>query len=409
MKRWMLFFTCVISFSSLAFGQVLHLVRPSETDSLISTNDNNHFIYLNSDVQSRNQLFLFLPGTGGLLVHYTLILKEAANLGYHSIGLTYPNDRTINSLSICGLTLDTTCHSRARHEIFDGIDRHPQVEVNHSNSIQNRLIKLLDFLSSEFPGENWDQYIEADEILWNKIKIAGHSQGGGHSGFIATLKPVERAIMIGSNDRIGLLARSADWMSKEGVSENNRYFGFLHEMDELVDFENALESWEDRGMFVSSSLINVDTVSDLNYEQSKTLYTQILPRNNEEKKHNSLAVDVHTPVDDDDRPLLAPVWAHLIQSPIEVVSAVTNFDYRYDELKVFPNPSRGLLRVDMNGRSNYKTELQVMDSMGAVVYENDSFVFGKYLDLNHLSTGVYILKAYTKSQNISIQKILIVK
>jgi hypothetical protein len=80
-------------------------ILPSKTDPEIQTFDTPHFIYLNRDIviskksrlpADRHQLLLFIPGTqpaghGGGKGPYKF-LEEAANLGYHVIKLTYPND-----------------------------------------------------------------------------------------------------------------------------------------------------------------------------------------------------------------------------------------------------------------------------------------------------------------------------
>ena len=109
---------------TLLFGQTEHMVQPNTADPLSGAPNNNHFIYTNPSVTQKNKLFLFFPGTGAAPFNYREILKHAANLGYHAIGLTYPNSDAINQ--ICLTTTDTTCHSRARLEVFDGIDRHIQ-------------------------------------------------------------------------------------------------------------------------------------------------------------------------------------------------------------------------------------------------------------------------------------------
>ena len=112
-------------------AQTLHTVTPSVTDPNITTPNANHYVYINTAVTQKNKLFLFFPGTGGIPSYYKEITKEAANLGYYSIGLSYPNAQAINT--ICAGTTDTTCHRRARYETFDGIDRHDSLNVDTNN------------------------------------------------------------------------------------------------------------------------------------------------------------------------------------------------------------------------------------------------------------------------------------
>jgi len=66
-----------------------------QVDPLSGIPNYNHYIY-NNKYTKKGKLFLFFVGTGALPYHYREILKLAANIGYHSIGLSYPNDKAIN-------------------------------------------------------------------------------------------------------------------------------------------------------------------------------------------------------------------------------------------------------------------------------------------------------------------------
>jgi hypothetical protein len=48
-----------------------------------------------------------------------------------------------------------------RLEILDGTDRTPLVDVDRANSIENRLIKLLQYLDANRPGEGWGGFLDA--------------------------------------------------------------------------------------------------------------------------------------------------------------------------------------------------------------------------------------------------------
>lgn len=385
-KNIIILFFFFLSFS--AFAQTEHIILPSEVNPNGATPDHEHYVYLEESVEAQNKLFLFLPGTGGQPFHYRKILRAAADLGYHAIGLTYPNEKAINV--VCALTLDTTCHSRARLEIFDGEDRHNNIEVDVDNSIQTRIIKLLQYLEEQYPSENWGQYLEGDAIVWEKIVVSGHSQGGGHAGIISKIKKVCRAVMFAANDRIPLLNRNADWITWEGLTPEDRYFGFTHENDEAVDFGNIQISWENYGMFEYGDLVLVDSISTP-YENSRTLYTKITPAFNPNKFHNAVVVDLHTPMQGG-VPVLLPVWNYLIDCP-EQSTGTDDVDY-FSKSIIYPNPFQEVIHIKGGhsnqtfSLSNIQGQLIQKDALKEVIYTND------------LSPGIYFLTLFDLSQNV---------
>lgn len=77
------------------------------------------------------------------------------------------------------------------------------------------------------------------------------------------------------------------------------------------------------------------------------------------------------------------------------------------DIKVYPNPSNGVVNISINNFQG-KVNLQVFDMNGRVVYEvkNDDFSIEKAIDLNSLSSGMYILKIAADDFNFS-EKIII--
>jgi len=67
---------------------VEHQVLPSTTDSNINGNNPPHYAYLDNSVNQINKLLLFIPGTNATPWDYRMFQQTAANLGYHSIGLS---------------------------------------------------------------------------------------------------------------------------------------------------------------------------------------------------------------------------------------------------------------------------------------------------------------------------------
>lgn len=166
---------------------------PSETDSALTQWNEPHIVCAPAETNPRGELFVFLPGTGALPSYYTQLMQTAAEAGLHVIDLRYPNDEGVN-FDICPKDPDDNCHQFVRQETIQGVDVSPHVAVDSQNSIEARLQSALTHLAAQFPAEGWEQYLENDSLLWNKMVVAGHSQGGGHAVYFAKLHPVNRVI-----------------------------------------------------------------------------------------------------------------------------------------------------------------------------------------------------------------------
>src|SRR6185436_7988323 len=124
---------------------------------------------------SRHRLFIFLPGTGVDPSLYQMVQTEAARLGYHVIGLMYPNANAIAAICL-PLPDPETCYEGVRLQILTGSPQTGLVDVNRANSIENRLVKLLHYLALRYPREGWAQFLEGGAPIWSHIVVGGHSQ-----------------------------------------------------------------------------------------------------------------------------------------------------------------------------------------------------------------------------------------
>jgi hypothetical protein len=92
-----------------AFGAEPIAILPSATDARIAQFDAPHLAWL-PDGTPRNQLLLFLPGTGSVpekpLFH--AFAATAASLGYHVVVLMYPDN--IASQKTCSQSEDPDCY-----------------------------------------------------------------------------------------------------------------------------------------------------------------------------------------------------------------------------------------------------------------------------------------------------------
>jgi hypothetical protein len=260
-------------FPSQGPGQLFeYKVLPSATSAAINTFNSEHFIYLDTRSTAKNKLFVFLPGTSGSPAFYTLILKKAAALGYHSIGLMYPNG---SDLYVAAATnADNSAFGKGRKEIFEGTDQITGVNVNADNCIKTRLIKLLQYMQLQHPNDNWQQFLSGNDINWGKVIVAGHSQGGGHAFYIAHEVAVDRAISFGSIDWNTLLNTSAAWVSQPGATAVNKLYSFNHPLDEIFSYANVQTQLT--AMNLPGAAVDID-VAATPYNSSHRLITSATP------------------------------------------------------------------------------------------------------------------------------------
>src|SRR6185436_11530862 len=97
---WILLCCSLCSVQEVYAQRQTNFIAPKETDDEITTDLESHYVALNKTIPRKNLLFLFFPGTGGTPFFYQNLLNTAADLGFHAIGLNYPNDEAVN-LDLC--------------------------------------------------------------------------------------------------------------------------------------------------------------------------------------------------------------------------------------------------------------------------------------------------------------------
>lgn len=293
-------------------GKLSTFVLPATTDAAITTYPDSHYVYLNRDGAKLNKLLVFLPGAGAKPANYKLFVETAGNLGYHALGLIYPNPTDAYNTGACAGSTDLDCFGKLRQETLDGTDTTPIIDVTPANSILNRLTKLLTYLAKTYPNDAWSQYLDAvGKPVWANIVMSGHSQGAGHSGFMSKKYPLARVIMLANKDFTGANQPAAWYSLPNATGSNVNVFGFTHSQDEFADQQTV---WKVLKLDTYGAVVNVD--NGTNYAGSHTLTSSKSPASLPTSTlgfHSLVAVDKFTPRNADNSLAFAAVWTYLLK------------------------------------------------------------------------------------------------
>ncbi len=340
-------FSCLAAAVTRASDASILLVRPSETDPAIKTFDLPHRIYLRSTATAgpdapallRNQLLLWIPGTaspaagkGKAKATQTTssepppdadspaantagregseaFCQLAARLGYHVISLRYPNDR---SASAARLDEDPAEFERFRMAIIVG-GTSKYITIPRIESIEHRLIKLLQYLASARPGENWNQFLNADgTIRWEAIAVAGQSQGGGHAMLIGLHHRVARVIATGAPKDYNLkLDAPAAWLTRESATPKSRFFTFNHLQDrQAATWPQQLANLRALQLDAFGSFVIVES-AEPPYRHSRMLATNYPGGTLTSQEAHTTVISFRNAA------IFEPVWRYMLSEPVE--------------------------------------------------------------------------------------------
>jgi len=96
----------------------------------------------------------------------------------------------------------------------------------------NRFQKLLVFLAIHDPQGGWDEFLQDKNPVWNRIIIAGHSQGSGHAAYLGKMFKADRVLIFsGPQDYFDDLEKPAPWLGGDSATPPSHFFAFLSRND----------------------------------------------------------------------------------------------------------------------------------------------------------------------------------
>ena len=245
-------------------------------------------------------LLLFLPATRAVPRDYRTFLGLASQAGFHVLALDYSN-RGPSVVKTCAGIPD--CYAAVQQNRFDGTDPNAWSAVPPEDSILNRLRTALGYLRSTDPSGGWARYASGSHVHWADIVVAGHSQGGGQSAFIAHRHRVHAAIMFSSPVQTDA-GVPATWLTTRSATPASRLYGFVDSHD--MYYQNVIGSWHALGM---GTPVNADDALD--FSKAHTVVSTA-DYGTPDESHLWTATDA-TPTLPDGTPVYEKVWRWLLE------------------------------------------------------------------------------------------------
>jgi len=343
-------FLILFFYINLTYAQeTAFFVKPAETYHAYTALQDSHFVAVDQTANSLNKLLFYMGGTTSTTKNTKLFLKLAANLGYHAVSVAYPN--ATSAQSACGYSTDTECFEKFRQEACFGTPLCDSIDIDTLNSLNTRTLKLIQYLDSLYPAQGWGQFLNENNIAWEKVVTSGHSQGSGHALYFLKVRNIDRCIMFsGANDYSYLYGRPANWISGDFITSLSKAYCFLHLQDE-VGFSKQYDIMNALGLVNNNDDSTLIDHLSPPYKHSNFLYTGETPASMLlTAYHNSTVVDFWTPKTYSGNPVFEPVWEYLLTTSHTTRLSKKNTE---DNLVIYPNPTSGIIYLNNNEHPIY--------------------------------------------------------
>ena len=295
------------------------LVDPLATDASINDVDlpnadgapRLHVAAIDPDAAPRNRLFLFFPGTGASPTQYQIITRLASRVGYDALALVYDSSPSVRDLT--KNDADPTLPERIRRERLFGEPLVDNIFVDRPNSIENRAIRALEFLQAQRPSERWDDYLTTDlagnvGIDWSRVVVSGHSQGAGHSAYLAKQFDLAGIVMFAGPGDFVPQQGPAPWLFEPNVTPADRMFAFTHVDDATA--QGFFSTQRILGLEAFGLRQNVDGLprAALSSHMLSSEFPVARP-----DAHGAVVVDDRIPIDASGSPVYLAAWTYLLQ------------------------------------------------------------------------------------------------
>ena len=262
---------------------------------------------VDTGIEPRGKLVIWIMGYNDAL------FQRLNSYGLHAIQVHYANQWFSK---LCRpAPKDGQARGNIRLEASIGEDVSDEIDIPKPDSIQERSLQFVRWLSKEHPAGLWDQFLTKDgtSIRWNKVILSGSSHGSTTAARFAKHQAVDRVVML-----CGPRDQDQDWQSLPSATAPERYFGFTHVLDGGWTGHHYCRSWEMLGLHQFGPIVNVDSSSPP-YENSRRLISAADVGNDANKAHSSVAPGGASPKNASGDFLYEPVWKYLYTHPVKEV------------------------------------------------------------------------------------------
>lgn len=211
---------------------------------------------------TRDELLLFLNGSGGAPLgvvsdpannFYTAALDE----GLHVLAVSYRSDQAIGVLCPTGSPNRDGCYEPTRTSLLTGRPQRGAAseldDITPDEGVYTRALAALTLLALRDPDGGWESFFDAStsdpeaSLRWDKLLVAGHSQGGGHVALFGKRHAVARVVMLAAPcDSAG--GRPATWLTRSPDYQTaaTRFFGLGAASDPICP--SQFDAWTALGM-----------------------------------------------------------------------------------------------------------------------------------------------------------------
>jgi len=207
------------------------LVAPHVTDARLAESEAPHLVVYDRDMASSAQpLLVWLPGTNGHpATGPAKLFATALQQGYRLVGVSYLTAEAVSQ--VCTqrrVAQQPRCAEQFRQQRVWGDGEAVVVGDRAEDAIVPRLTRLLQHLGKADLDGQWAQYLDGTEPRWDRIVLAGQSQGGGMAAFLAQSRAVAGVVMFSGGWDYGPRGSSAGWYKRPSQTPPQRWHGTFH-------------------------------------------------------------------------------------------------------------------------------------------------------------------------------------
>jgi hypothetical protein len=286
-----------------------HVLRPAELDPQADKYLAPEYAYFDPAAKpaAGTRVLVYLVGARNTPERGRAMGAWLARQGFAVVVPGYANDYDIRKLCEAPTTPDRDCHAKLRLEALEGVDHSPHIDISKPNSLQTRIVRMLDRLASEQPQAGWGRGLARGMPRWEELLVAGHSHGSSTAALIGKVRRVNRVVMLsGPFDNRG--GAPADWLRRRTLTPPDRYFGLTHAAEE--QHPGHLKNWKALAIDKLGPVVIVDGAAPP-FGGSHQLVTRLVVTDGDNNPHGMTAAGKASPRLPDGTYVLAPVWRYL--------------------------------------------------------------------------------------------------